>query len=401
MSTQRFSINDIQLGMFVTQVTRQTGELTIKTQGLIKSERLLEQLRQKGVQEVEVDLARSVLEQGLELNVSEQTTESPKAISASPANEDPMAAIEQAGQLYDKARTIQSRFVKKLKKGALPPIGELTEVSADIIDSVFDNADAISLLTQIKDREQYLMEHSLNCSILMAMFARQMGFDKATIDELGLAGLLMDAGMATLPEDILNQRGKLSDQERTIVESHVDVAVDLLEQSEHASDTVLDVVQNHHERLDGSGYPNGKQGDEISVYARMAAIVDSYDALTADRPYRKSLNATQALKRLLSTSQGQLDQSLVQQFIRCIGVHPVGSLVKLKSEKLAIVIKANKDDPLKPKVASFYSVRSGHYKDVRILDLTRDQDDIEACVRPEEFKINLARFFREVLLGRL
>jgi len=235
----------------------------------------------------------------------------------------------------------------------------------------------------------------------MALFARHLGFDKELIDELALSGLMMDIGMATVPDEILNHPGTLEGNDLQIMRGHVDFGIELVDQSDLDSDVIRDVVAHHHERLDGSGYPEGKSGDQLSTYARMAAIIDTYDSFTSERPWRKAMSPTQALKRLLSSSQGQLDQSLVQQFIRCIGVHPVGSLVKLTSGKLAIVTRAGKDDPLKPIVMTFYSIRSGHYKEVKMLDLSKVDDGIEASVRPEEFKINLPKFFREVLLSQV
>lgn len=394
-------IDQVKSGMFVNQVTKQTATLKIKTRGLIKSRSQVQLLIDKGILEVEVDLSRSVLEEPLEIEGDgEQLPAASPAVSA-PRKHSDGEQLSAANTLYDKAKNVQSRFIKKVRGGRPSSVKELEELSADIIDSVFDDPNAMCCLTLIKEKNKYLLEHSLNCAILMAVFARHLGFDKELIDNLGLAGLMMDLGMNTIPADILNKKGKLDNQERQIIHSHVDVATEILEAAEIDNQVIREVVTYHHERLDGSGYPSGLSGDELSVYARMAAIVDSYDAMTSVRPWRKAYSPTQALKQLLGFSQGKLDQSLVHQFIRCIGVHPVGSLVKLKSGKLAIVIRANKDDPLSPTVMTFYSVRSGHYNEIKQLDLNKVQDEIESSVRPEEFKINLTKFFKEVLLQQV
>ncbi|GGO67493.1 HD-GYP domain-containing protein [Bowmanella pacifica] len=399
-----FSIDEVRPGMFVNRVTRQTAQLKIKTQGLVKEQGLIEKLKARGILEVEIDLSRSILHQELTMDSpmdDDNSADDDSQAAAAKPQQTEGEALNASHKLYEQAKSVQSQFFKKVRKGGKVSITELMGTSADIIDSVFDNPDALCCLTLIKERDQYLLEHSLNCSILMAVFARHLGFDKELIDELGLAGLLMDVGMATIPEDILSKSGRLDQGETQIVEGHVDFGLELLEQSEMDLDVVRDVIANHHERMDGSGYPRGKGGDYLSVYARMAAIVDSYDAMTSDRPWRKGLPPTQALKRLLSSSQGLLDQSLVQQFIRCVGVHPVGSLVKLKSGKLAIVVRANKQDPLCPVVMSFYSVRTNMYNEIKRLDLSKVGDEIETSVRPEEFKINLTKFFKDVLLKQV
>jgi HD-GYP domain-containing protein (c-di-GMP phosphodiesterase class II) len=400
-----FPIDQVKPGMFVHQVTKQTATVKIKTRGLIKSQPQVQMLRDKGILEIEVDLSRSVLEEPLEIEGGPQSNQpnQTEALtdSANKQKRSDGEKLNEAGVLYDKAKTVQSRFLKKIRNGRPSSVKELEELSADIIDSVFDDPNAMCCLTLIKEKNKYLLEHSLNCAILMAVFARHLGFDKELIDNLSLAGLMMDLGMNTIPSDILNKKGKLDNQELQIIHGHVDVTTEILDAAEIDNPVIREVVTYHHERLDGTGYPSGLSGDELSVYARIAAIVDSYDAMTSPRPWRKAYSPTQALKQLLGFSQGKLDQSLVHQFIRCIGVHPVGSLVKLKSGKLAIVTRANKEDPLSPTVMTFYSVRSGHYNEIKALDLSKVQDEIESSVRPEEFKINLTKFFKEVFLQQV
>ncbi|WP_088332533.1 HD-GYP domain-containing protein [Lacimicrobium sp. SS2-24] len=402
---KKFSIDSLKPGMFVNQVSRQTATLKIRTRGLIKSQPQIQMLKDKGILEVEVDLSRSVLEEPLEMEGDGPSSEPDTEETVTGKDKKPQRSdgerLGEASALYDKAKSVQSRFVKKVRSGRPSSVKELNELSTGIIDSVFDDPNAMCCLTLIKEKNKYLLEHSLNCAILMAVFARHLGFDKELIDNLALAGLMMDLGMNTIPNDILNKKGKLEAQEKQLIHTHVDVATEILDAAEIDNPVIREVVTYHHERLDGSGYPSGLSGDELSVYARIAGIVDSYDAMTSDRPWRKAYSPTQALKQLLGFSQGKLDQSLVHQFIRCIGVHPVGSLVKLKSGKLAIVTRANKEDPLSPVVMTFYSVRAGHYNEIKQLDLSKVQDEIESSVRPEEFKINLTKFFKEVFLKQV
>jgi HD-GYP domain-containing protein (c-di-GMP phosphodiesterase class II) len=288
-----------------------------------------------------------------------------------------------------------------VRSGEVANVSAIKDVSGEIIESVFDNPNALSCVSLIKDAPDYIWEHSVKCAIYMAIFARHLGFDKELTEDLCLGGFLMDTGMATIPDDLLEKGGNYHTDDLQLIKMHVDFGVELVSQEENISDVVISVIQDHHERLDGSGYPEGKKGDQINTYGRMAAIIDSYDAMTSDRPYRKGMTPTQALKKLLADTSGQYDQSLVQQFIRCIGVHPVGSLVKLKSKKLGIIVKANKEDPVKPLVMCFYSVSSGAHTELKKVDLSKVDDEIISTVRPDEFKINLSKFFRDVFLGAL
>jgi HD-GYP domain-containing protein (c-di-GMP phosphodiesterase class II) len=240
----------------------------------------------------------------------------------------------------------------------------------------------------------------------MGMFSHFLGYDRQTIEQASLGALLMDLGMSSLPEDIRNHTAPLNPAQWEIMKSHVHTSLEMLAQCENVSTLTLTVIAQHHERQDGSGYPEGLKGDHVSSFARMAAIVDAYDAMTSNRPHKQSITPTQALKGLRNIEN--LDQGLVDKFIQCVGVHPVGSLVQLSSGKLAIVSQLNKDDVLSPVVTSFYSVTGDDakegasndaiYKDIQRIDLRQCDDEIVSGVRPEDFKLNLSSFFQDVLL---
>lgn len=395
------SVDDLLPGMFVNRVTKQSGQLKVKSQGLIKRAELVGMLKKKGILELEVDYSRSNLEEiakhkpevaSEEEKEAEQPAAPPKSLSDS---------LNQSAKLHEQAKQAHCKLLDNVRNDEVTNIDEIRNVSSDIIDSVFENPNALSCVSLIKDAPDYLWEHSVNCAIYMAIFARHLGFDKELTEDLCLGGFLMDTGMATIPENLLQKSGKFHADDLKMVKMHVDFGVELVSQVEEVSDVVLSVIQDHHERLDGSGYPEGKKGDQINTYGRMAAIIDSYEAMTCDRPYRKGMTPTAALKKLLSDTSGKYDQSLVQQFIRCIGVHPVGSLVKLKSGKLGIIVKANKDEPIKPLVMCFYSISSGAHTELKKVDLAKVADEIESTVRPGEFKINLTKFFKDVFLGAI
>jgi HD-GYP domain-containing protein (c-di-GMP phosphodiesterase class II) len=202
--------------------------------------------------------------------------------------------------------------------------------------------------------------------------------------------------MSSLPDDIRSNTSEFSDADWGIMKTHVEIGRDIVEQYGDISDLALQIIEQHHERVDGSGYPRGLEGDEISEFARIAAIIDTFDALTSNRPHQDSITPTQALKRLSDAKN--LDQDLVRQFIQCVGIHPVGSLVRLKSGKLGIVSQQNKSDAVSPIIMTFYSVKSNHFNEVKRIDLSKIEDEIVSGVRPDEFNLNLPKFFQEVFV---
>jgi HD-GYP domain-containing protein (c-di-GMP phosphodiesterase class II) len=387
------SINELQPGMYVEQVVEQTRGLKIKSKGMVKSKTAISQLAKQGILTLEIDLAKSQLS---EPQAEPPVQSSPKIVKKKDLDND---SLNNANALYSRAKNVQNQFLKRIRTGQGSDLQSLHDMTLDIIESVTDNPSALACVSLIKNADEYVLEHSLNCSILMSIFANHLQFDQKTVEELGFAGLLMDIGMTTIAKDILGKSGSLDNQEWAVIRNHVDIGVELIEKFGDVSDLVLDVIMNHHERMDGSGYPNGKSGSQIGFHARMAAIIDCYDSLTSARPHRESLSPTLALKTLLSDPL--LDTELVQKFIRCIGVHPIGSLVKLKSGKLAMVTRANAKEPLKPQVMSFYNVNSGHFNEVKSLDLSKIKDEIISSMRPDEFKFNLPKFFKEVFIGSL
>jgi HD-GYP domain-containing protein (c-di-GMP phosphodiesterase class II) len=397
---EQVPIDELKPGMYVTQVLKQTGTLHMRSQGIVKSQSIVDTLKKKGILLLEVDIAKSKHRRNEDsqgdnsaVDEDEASANAPIAPKSKPLNN---ASINDANDLYENALSIQSKFVKALNKGAVTDLSPMTSLSHSLIESVFDNGDALSCLTLIKDTDNYLLEHSINCSVLTGIFCKFLGYDRDTIEQASLGALLMDTGMSSIPSDIRRPTATLSEDDLAVLKTHVEIGTSLVEQCGDIPDLSLQVIEQHQERVDGSGYPNGLCNNDISEFARIAAIVDTYDELTSHHPSQPSLTPMQALKRL-SESSG-LDQSLVTQFIQCIGVHPVGSLVKLKSGKLGIVSKINPKDPVSPHVMTFYSVTSSHFNEIKKIDLSHYDDEVVSGVRPEEFRLNLPKFFKEVFV---
>jgi HD-GYP domain-containing protein (c-di-GMP phosphodiesterase class II) len=401
---QIVSIQDVKVGMYLLRLHECQSNLEVKSQGLIKSSATIASLERRGVLSIEIDLDKSVHAESSPV-VAEKAQASEKeniSLTATPVKaftalnfEQQQAHLAKADKLYTQARSTQSRFIKQLRSAESPDFDTLNASCQDIIDSVFENQEALSCLVMLKDTSDYLVEHSLNCSILMSLFAKHMQFSQSDLEDLTLAGLLMDVGMALLPDDLGSRSDEFSASDKVLMQTHVDIGIEVVERFSDVPPMVSEIIKNHHERVDGSGYPKQKQQDEIPQYVQMAGIVDCYDAMISDRGYRSSMSAMEVLESLQSNPA--FDPSLVESFIEAIGLYPVGSLVHLQSDKLAIVVQKHKNNPLKPRVMSFYSIRNKHHTEVKMIDLAKSSDKIKSTVRPEEFDLNLSKFFKSVL----
>lgn len=386
---KHISINELQPGMYVNQVVEQSGMLRIRSKGLVKTQRVIDQLREKGILVLEIDTSKG---KSVEPVI-------PKATVTEVAKVSQSDSLNSANELYQQAVSIQGQFIKALKSGAARDLKPVNELAESIIESVFDNKDALPFLTLIKNADEYLLEHSINCCVLMGMFAEHMGYDRNVIEDVCTGVLLMDVGMSSLPEEIRDHSGSFTRADFDVMKTHVELGIEMVEQCGNIPELVLTIIEQHHERIDGSGYPRGLEGDDISDFARMAAIVDTYDAMISHRRHQEALTPTVALKRL--TRQEALDQTLVKHFIQCVGVHPVGSLVRLKSGKLGIVSQRNPNDLLSPVVMTFYSTTGNHYSEIKRLDLSKSEDEIVTGVRPDDFGLNLPKFFRDVFIHQM
>ncbi|WP_395340801.1 HD-GYP domain-containing protein [Ningiella sp. W23] len=395
---ETIAIDNVKVGMYLSQIKECEGKLQVKSQGLIKSMGTIESLKRRGVLSIEIDTDKSIH------SAARNAAEAKKPAMSKARTSSAMLDFDQhredlakADKLYTQAREVQSRFVSQLRSGSSPDFDELNGICQDIIDSVFDNHDALSCLIMLNETSNYFAEHSLNCAILMGIFAKHRECPQADIEDLTLAGLLMDVGMALLPDDLSTREDAYSAADITLMRTHVDIGQEVIERYADLPPLVSEIVLNHHERIDGSGYPKQKSGDEISTYAQMAGIVDCYDAMITERAYKSSKGSQEVLESLLENKA--FDTDLVESFIQAVGLYPVGSLVHLKSGKLAIVVQRRKDRPLKPNVMAFYSIRMKHHTEVKLIDLNKSSDKILGAVRPEEFKLNLPHFFRSALLG--
>jgi putative nucleotidyltransferase with HDIG domain len=269
----------------------------------------------------------------------------------------------------------------------------------NLVSSIDRNPNALMCMTKIREKDSYLLEHSLNVAILLANFGTHVGLSEEQVQELALSGFLHDIGKIKIPDEILHKPGRLTDQEMTVMRDHVYYGTKVLGEMGIPS-SIIKTIGEHHERLDGYGYPDGLRGEEITRFGRMIAIVDTYDAITADRCYKAGMSSKKALQILLGDSPEKYDEALVKQFVQCIGIFPVGSLVKLNNEKIAMVLKQHPVHATKPVVKVFYSVRGSHYLEPKEIDLAASNHRVKIvdAVIASEFKLDFNKYFNESIV---
>lgn len=397
----RISINDLQPGMYVNQVLHESGDVKVRSKGIVRSSTVIEKLKSKGVSFVEIDTSKGLAPAEQEA-VEPTSTEEPQAPTQSKVNAHAQIdanGLQAADAVFQKAILIQQRFLKQLEKGQKPEISKLTALTQDILECVFENPAAMLCLSMIQKGNDGLLEHSLNCSIYMAILADASGYDYETVESASLAGLLMDTGLSQLPNEMLVPYSQIAPSDRVLYESHIDISLELLEGNEDLPPLVKQIIEQHHERIDGNGFPNALKDDAILPLAKLAGIIDEFSVLGMTRPFGFAYSHSKVLKQL-SQNQG-LDKSLVNRLISLFGIYPIGSVVKLKSGKLGIVSKANPNNMLEPKVMTFYSVNSEHFQEVKRVDISKSNEEIESSVGPEDFAIDLPRFFSEVFIHQI
>ena len=279
------------------------------------------------------------------------------------------ADLAEAKEVHLRSREMIRGVVDDLRRDHKIDIEKVNEVVDSMVDSVGNNPDALLWLTKLKSRDSYAYDHGIDVAIYLLAFGRHLGYPKDKMRILGVSGLMQDIGKLRVKEELLGKSGKLTPAEFEEVKFHVNHSIDILRETSNIPKEVLVVVSQHHERLDGSGYPRRLKGDQIAGFSSMAGIVDSFEALVSQRPYAEAISTHQALQQLNRWKGSSFHEALTEQFIQCIGIFPVGSLVELTTGDVAVVIGQNKIRRLKPKVMLLLDPNKEPYQYPATLDL--------------------------------
>jgi HD-GYP domain-containing protein (c-di-GMP phosphodiesterase class II) len=373
-------LNELSVGYFVTGIAQQNGTFSLKEPGHIKSIHVINHLKSKDVISVFID--------------DEKTLPPPSKSKA-----EITAEVKQAIEIFNESKDIQKNLFANALNGTTVDLKPVIDVTNKSVDAIFNSPDSLACMVNIREKDEYLLEHSVAVSVYITIFAHHLKMSKKVVHHLSIGAFLHDIGKIKIPDEILNKPGKLTPEEFTIMKTHANHSIDIIKKTPGISKLSLEVAALHHEKLNGEGYPFQVEGKNIHKYGRMIAICDIFDALTANRCYRDGFSHNKAFSILREFAQSNhLDSKLVEEFIRCIGVFPIGTLVQLESKKLAVVEQRNNQDLTKPKVRSFYSVKLNQYLNTQDIDLTETDDFIVKSVKAEDFDLNMNTIIEMLLM---
>ncbi|WP_402720764.1 HD-GYP domain-containing protein [Janthinobacterium rivuli] len=278
--------------------------------------------------------------------------------------------LAQARRLIERSRQAVQTMFDEVRMGKALSAAQAYTLVDDIAASVLRGGNVLLGLARLKTADNYTYMHSVAVCALMTALARELGLAPEQVRSAGLAGLLHDIGKMAVPSAILNKPGSLSEAEFSSVRAHPAAGHRMLREVGEIDPVALDVCLHHHEKLDGSGYPEGLRCEEVSLFARMGAICDVYDAITSNRPYKQGWCPADSLRRMAAWRGGHLDAQLFAAFVKCLGIYPLGTLVRLQSERLAVVVGQAPGKPLTaPTVRVFFSIRAGTCIAPAVVDL--------------------------------
>lgn len=307
--------------------------------------------------------------------------------------------LVQARETFRKAKDQIASIMDDARVGrAIDTEGARTHVN-DMAHSIIRNPDALMCLTQLKEKDEYTAMHSLRVCILSLAFGRHLGLPKEPLRDLGIGALLHDVGKAQVPSDILNKPGRLTASEFEIMKTHVPLGVKILENTKAIPRMAIDITGSHHERYNGNGYIRGLKASQIGHPGMIAAIADCYDAITSDRPYQNGISAHLALKKMYTWRDKEFHGQLVEQFIQCMGIYPIGSLVELSTGHVGVVATINRARYLRPRVVLLLDADKQRYaapRDVDLMQQMRDERnrpwEISSVLEPGTYGLDPAHF---------
>ncbi len=400
---KKIGVSDLQVGMFIQDLNCDWMDHPfLRRQFALSNEGQIVKIREAGIREVYIDAARGVDGPGqdaveVERELDREMVAFAKAVAPRQRQTSMREEVASAQRIQGEANALIRDLMQDVRLGRQIQSERVEPVVEKITQSILRNSGALLSLCRIKNKDDYTFQHSVSVCGLQTAFARALGLSPSDIHEAGIGGLLHDIGKTKVSDEILNKPGRLTDDEFRQIKCHVVESRRILEATPGISAIAVQVAAQHHERHDGSGYPLGLKAGEISQMGQMAAIVDVYDAITSDRCYHKGMEPTEAMRKIFEWSKFHFNPDLVHAFTRCIGIYPTGSLVRLESGRLAVVIGQCEGNLLKPLVRVIFSAKHNHYLPAEDVDLSKSLgrgggDRIVQHENPENWGINIARF---------
>ncbi len=283
--------------------------------------------------------------------------------------------LNQAGEIFRTANDTVSNVMGELRDGGKLDIAAVKHTVVPMIKSVLRNPDAMACMVTMQKKDNYTYNHSLAVSVWALVFGRHLGLDHVDLKALGMGGLLLDIGKTKLPSELLQKKGPLEQEEIEELHRHVEYGLQILDDTKNVDTSVKTIVRTHHERHDGSGYPEGLSGNDIPVFGRIAGIVDMYDAMTSLRPYAAAKSTYDVMRYLLSKTDALFQGEIIERFIQVIGMFPTGTIVELNTGEIGIVVRQNSVRRLRPEVMLVLDRDKNRRKDFPILDLKKMSSD--------------------------
>lgn len=281
------------------------------------------------------------------------------------------AEAPQAAAAFGVACEYMREILIGVKKGRRVELDQIKAAVNPMIDSVMRNPDALAWYGALRKREEGAFNYSMTTAIWALILGRHLGFERHRLENLAMGGLLLNVGNIRIPRSVGMKEGPLTDEEHEIIRMHVDYGVDIVNKSSLFSDDVIEMVRCHHERFDGSGYPNGLRGSNIPVYGRIAGVIDCYDAIISRKPYRGPKCAYDAVRELNQLSGDKFQPEVIEQLVQALGMFPTGSLVELNTGEVAIVIEQNRERRLRPNLLVILDEDKQPVRLNRVLELAK------------------------------
>jgi HD-GYP domain-containing protein (c-di-GMP phosphodiesterase class II) len=305
-----------------------------------------------------------------------------------------------ATEAFEKASAQVANIMDSIRDGENLKLEDIKGVVEPILESIVRNAEAYMLLSMMHKKNKYAYTHSVdNCALAVA-FGRYMGLPKKELKSLAIGLLMMDMGNIRIPQPILNKSGKLTKGEYSVIKKHVGHSIDILKSIDGMNEDIINIALTHHERFDGSGYPNGLFSTQIPVYGRMAAIIDCYDAMTSNRPFSSAKSPYSALQNIYNWRGSAFQPELVEQFLQCMGAYPTGTIIEMTDGKVGIVLSQNPTQRMRPVIMLLLDEDKKQLREYKTIDLKNQYEDssgeslnIRCGLDPGEYGIDPTEYY--------